>query len=137
MKKLFWLIGVVGIVSLIFWVGYSLGESSYLKDIVLGEHYVTDELISLTENILLIEKISDGKIDEVINKLNSDIDGDILYVDRSLPMDENIESRKIANYIFRRVAKYRQKYPRDNSEKKRQESVDKILIRVKDQVESQ
>ena len=137
MKKLCWIIGIVGIISIIFWVGYSLGKSSYLKDVFLGQHYFTDELIATTQNILLLEKINEGKIDQVISELNSEIDHQIRYIDNSLPKDSNLDGRIIADKIFLRIAKYRMKYPRRDSQKNIDETTDKILARVLSEVESQ
>ena len=118
-------------------VGYSLGNSSYLKDILLSDRYISDELIDLSGNILLIEKISEGKVDEAINELNSHIDINILTIENFLPKNKDIKQNKIANYIFQRVAKYRKKFPRKKSDETIEKKVDEILDRTVDNLEAQ
>ena len=127
MKKLYWVICITTITALIFWGGYSFGKSSQISDILIGDNIITNDLIAATQNILLLEMLSEGEIDKALSHLNSRLDGQIFTVNNFLPDDENLEGRIIADKIFLRIAKYRNKYPRKKTGDDFENGVDEIL----------
>jgi len=127
MKKLYWVICITTITALIFWGGYSFGKSSQISDILLADNIITDELIAATQNILLLEMLSEGEINKALSQLNARLDSQISIVNNFLPEDENFEGRIIADKIFLRIAKYRSKYPRKKTEDNFENGVDEIL----------
>ena len=130
MKKLYWIICVVAVTVKMTWSGYSFGKSFQLKDILIADNIITDELISASQNILLLEMLSEGNIDKAISQLNYRLDTQILIVNNFLSKDRNLEGRRIANYIFLRIAKYRNEYPRDKTGDDFDKSVNEFLTEL-------
>lgn len=131
MKKLYWLFCVVTITAIIFWGGYTLGHSSQMKDILIADNIITDELIGATQNILLLEMLSEDKVDKAISQLNSRLDTQILLVNNFLPKDRNLQGRKIADSIFLRIAKYRDNFPPNKAEDEVNAFLKELLITAK------
>lgn len=116
MKNSILAICLIIISPILIGIGYSLGHSSKVKDIMIADHIVTGELIAASQNILLLEMLSEGKVDKAICTINSSLDTQIAMVNNLLPKDKNLQSRIIANNIFLRVAKYRKEFTREKTE---------------------
>ncbi|MBC2714491.1 MAG: hypothetical protein HF978_04195 [Desulfobacteraceae bacterium] len=104
-----------------------MGNSSHLKDVLIADNIITDELIAASENIILLEMLSEGKIDKAVSHLNSKIDRQILLVNNFLPINKNLQGRIIADKIFLKIAKYRKKNPRKKRVNDVENSVDEFL----------
>lgn len=130
MKKCICLIAVVAISALIFWSGYSLGYSSKEKNTMIADHIATEQLIAASQNLILLEMISEGKIQKVINELNSRLDSQITVANKILPEGKEFQGRQIANTIFLRAAKYRNKFPREKIKENSPNEIDQYLIQL-------
>ena len=131
MKKAILVSCIIAVTAIIFWIGYEAGNKSQIKDILIGNNIITDELIGATQNILLLEMLSEGKIENAISQLNSRLDTQIILVNNFLPKDKSLDGRVIADNLFLRIAKYRNKFPPNKTESEVNNFLNELLKSTK------
>ncbi len=127
MKKILLIIGIVIITSAVFAIGFYSGVVVDFMKAMMNVDLFEKETVQASENLMILQMLSNGKNDEAINYLNLRLDGQILLINNLLPEIKNDENKNIAENILLRIANYRKTYPTDASDDDIKRAINDIL----------
>ncbi len=115
MKTFLFTLGIVVIAGAVFVGGLSIGLTSDLTNTMYQVSTFDKELTEATMTFMRISYLDDGKVDDVKELLNHELDARIITLSQLLKDCPNIESQNHAQVLLARIATQRQKYPSTKS----------------------
>jgi hypothetical protein len=119
--------GVVIITSAVFGIGFYAGVVSDFMKAMMNMDLFEKETVQASENLIILEMISDGRNDKAVNYLNLKLDGQVLLINNLLPEIKNDDNKNIAENILLKIANYRKKYPGESSDDDIKKTINDIL----------
>ena len=133
MKKMLSVIGIVALTAAIFAVGYLLGQSSDFNEAMMLNDLFSEKVMEAGETIMLAEMLSGGQSEKAARLLNIKLNGQVFAISTLGPEIENTDNKIIAKKILKRIANYRNKFPRKDTDPDVDAMIDVILKNIENE----
>ena len=116
MKTFLSIAGIVALAAGIFIGGLFVGTQLDFMNAVLSSTMLSDEIVSASSSLVLLQHLEAEEITEAKASLNLTLDVAILGMDSVLPHCPEGDSTLAAKNLLARIADHRSKYPAKNDQ---------------------